>query len=1687
LRKFAVLGIASIFVLTGFIGGAFVPLVQRAMAASLVPNMRIQNLPRPSVEIGTRIHEAGIPTVSGLGGGDIVYMALVRGGITEFRARTTANWSNTGVDMVVPLTAEYNRRAVYSWRIYLQRPAISPATGFRYDLLHSHNIDVYQGQFRFEIPTSARHYHDGNAISFIPNVAIPGQRVLMPLPNQFIDNAGNDLFDNNTPDVALMRRAILADWNRNQIPGVADSDDPANDAVNTQIANDPNLFRRLVWANTTIQFFGPGKGAAPRQIYTGNQVNDATGTNASRVFQSSLRGEFRAQFEFNHPRIQSRTSTDSWQVEGVTINTGGTSVTANEANIRENVVFTMPPAFGAMSGAFTLNQYFQLPLPTINIATRSDTDALDLPMGHVSFPNTNSMVSYTFITVEHFDLQNNRTNLYNNIRLTAENGYRFRPTTFGSFRFVYHTTTPFGVGFVEQIGANDPQYHNRVVVVQDGGQSFIQYTPHNLFRITNNAVAPSLRWTLPFNYHLVSTLTGDDAAAVTAYNAAMYNTALHILPTHTIALAEANPLFNLAANSPDRILEHIVPSSNTAIVERTQRDGALFNNAPDLSHFMPGMGSTPVTIIPTNGQIVIPALLGLNNVSSSRQLTYSITITRRRTDSADTDSVQFTTSPTAQLVNDTDRSVFRLDNRRPLIIEFGQGTAEVQRGRFTNGTQSEVHIRSFGNTQIPVAQTYEIAIEIIDNASVLGSGGNMMTPTIRHSFRIDDNIGNTVTDHQELRPSFSGTPNPVRTGLYVRDTLNFRELGVWCDSSNNVAVDYYIVWNTSAGAAADGFQTNAVRIQDRHIRSNTILFPLDVRSNPDAQPLITYLDANPSASFTIVAIARNRHALVSQVYNNFQPRSDTYPVDPTGRNDVLTFDELHTFLTATNIVEARDNLPAGTNISFSRFTLNNFGGGVAQTLALTPITGAVRDTRVNITANIRNAAAGQIDTNINAQVVTPSGRTLTVSGAPFNTLVTQTGTEFRNLTNLSFLPTERGTHTLIITARNRANVTVYTHEFEVGGTATVIPVLEGGATTLRIGQVGNLPRLYVFYNDIRHIVGSDNRSIVPEATPNGTPIGTFNTRVLATSDESWIPSVHWDSGTVFFLSEDTYTLVFEIYLNSAPATPITVYRPITVTGLTSDDFDVSLDSFRQDYLALPGRGFTHASPTGSAGTFRDYNILPDFVNQIAGDMTLSDFQLDQGMVHNNVVGATGSQRDSFSFGRIVLPNVAPNFNDLVRAGMTHLRPDDIRTRTTVTHSRRPATPIFDSATGTEQHLIVNGSLAEHYYFFPSGTVEVPVDERRRPGDVGMPATIPTPTPSLADAVAQNLRKVVDYYGNAWFRATAVATDTDWFTFDDYIYNPSRLVDRSQSPDGIYTIVYTVTIRGISQTREFRIAVGDVAIPIITFLADEDELFADRDPGGMFTIETARDLAVNPAGGRTTIQEEGFFAPWWVAHNMEIRITRPNGDNVSWTTDTTAPIDGANLFRTPAEQLINFYDSMEAVAGANPPAVGTNQWGFPITNANDEMSMIRRGAGDREGRQWRFRFQDSGDYTITFEIQSDSGQRTSVSRTVRISTPETPTRIAAQTIWGAVLIVISSGLLIGVIVYFIQTGRKTKFQGTGGKPTTPGPKGEKKFMDRFKKKDKADAPKVEAPKKVDAPKADKAPKAVAADEVKPSDE
>ncbi|MDR0461994.1 MAG: hypothetical protein LBG88_01510 [Christensenellaceae bacterium] len=1632
----------------------------------------------------------------------------------------------------------YSYLGSYEWRFYDFNLDSPPADKGKDNYIHKYSVVVYQDSYSYELPTSARYARDfdsalgaskGTELSWIPNVTVPSQKIQFPLPDKFIDKKGNDLFDDEVENVIELRKAFLNGWTGRQPNLTAEKgiNGPTDTTARTQpsdnaVATSTEWFKRVIWANTTITLYGstlvggttyPHNDVQGAYIYSNSAANDIK----ARTFTPTTPyDKYYAQYQLKHNKVGARFRTDMFAVELLQ----KVSTTDPVKDVRENIIFKMPMALDnpLSTNALQYNQDTVLPLPTANIAPSTDIDTnksgFKSDYKAIAFNQATTISSYTYMEVYFYEFEGmeqkvkdaaeargedgnaakaayiaERTRLnggtvgattYPRLRIDESNGYKFKPTLPGNYQFKYYTTTLFGAGYDYYSADPDGNPHN--VIAKSG--DYVTYFPFKMFTVSENTVSPGLKWTVPYAY-VIPGSTGYNATT----NQVGLTTAQGWATTNGLPAPEVGDAIAYLANND------LLGYKQGQIIERAS-DNKYFKDATNLNRYMPSSGTTPTTQLSNNDAFVFPALIGSNNAGTSKQLTYEISLTRFEV-GANTRTIRFESNYSGSSTGAT-ASTFKYYPEKPLVIGFGDG--------FGTGAYSPTgYLRSWN--ELSKTQMYQITVAITDNSPEIFANGKPGAQTaITYSFTIvDDSNFDKV---KEAAPSFNGSLAMSQTAYYENDTISFREIGVYDSYTNDVEIEYYIVGGITP-----------VKLEKENIKGGTVSIELN-RLDPKMQPIF---DAFTSGmlDLTVVAVAKNYWALTNQVQtnNNFAAktvndveallaRQIQYPGDLTNDGaddeyqgiaveyfDIKLFDITHgaqatiglwsekspksdgvavgdvaTTMTAyweawfgtfgATVPTEKNSSPSA--VDYDKVTgrvypkanattdTNVVSGAVATGKITRTHSGATQNQKFNLpTISVEYKSAvgsnsgktGNFITTVEFSMISPTSKTTNaVIGGTTQTMpLSVDGVDspsIEKIDNLSFFPTEIGEHKFVAKVYNSGGfVSVMTAVINVVGTPDTVAVLRGGVSSLRIGQSGSLPWAEVFING--QSFRTDANYNVHVTGNAAKKVGTYAIKVDSVGG-SPIPS---NVGNAFIpVAEDRYIFTYELRLNAGAlnnyftndlglsgsfvgedgtSTGIirhTVAHTINVTGLDQNDVGIKLqeDSYIGYNGIGGGKGYTDSDGV-TTGTIENFNILEQMVTSGARDVTMSMAQLNNGMTLKTP--GSGGANDVYDFGRIYLPNMYAKWAD----ALSNLYQEfDIATNSsvTVTHTKS-AEPLFDSTKikeGKETQWVTADNGGTYYYFKPLGSV------------------------SLASGA-------------------------------DVEYTPKNLVEPSVSPDGIYTVTYTITFKGIVSTLEFYIGVGDTATPVIKFGTVkegkdkgkdwEEILFGEEyklNKYGWANFEfNTNDIIVDPNGGTLTPISEtsGGYADWYVARKLTISVLTPGG--VKNMVISNSPDDDDNVY------IHKDYKDDEIAK-------------FILDENGEWKKRDPNVTATNENQRWHFRLTESGEYRITFSIESESGVTGYLQRTITVETPASKAKIAPQTIWGTVLIIISSGLLLGVIVYFIQTGRKTKFAGTGS-VTSSVASGEgtaKKFLDKFKReKGNADAKKKpEASEKKAKPSVDK---------------
>jgi len=926
-KSIAFLAVAMIFAMSGLLAGFVAPISTAIQALTtgqrnlVVANYNIYNLPRAQVLLGSTVTSVGTPSMSDTRSGG-TFTGTLGTHMRLFRVQYP-----DVVEITNPASASFDFLGTYEWRFFTNAEAT--ATPFNPDRsIHRHAILVYQDNFAFGVPTSSTHAFDvidvdgtdRQSVSWIPNVSIPERSIQLPLPNQFIDSTGNDLFEVTQPgtprhrEIQRLRRSVLSGWGlgasnpniQNPIssltgfPVVIEYGASNNLAVFAPYITDEN-FKHLIWANTRLRFFGPnfnhadlnaaGTDRLPATsgqqnwqnnfIFTGTSSAQNANDRAARTFTPMMvNPNFFAQYEFVHNRIGVRYSTNMISIEAVDTN-----------DVEGHIVFRMPADFDRIPSGMRYGQDFVLPTPTINIAAAGEIDANFTP---VQFSPGN-VTNYTFIRVLHLHHETGLpTDYYDDVRIGSHNNFTFRPLHAGRFSFRYYTRTFFGTGNIDAMNyggrpENRPQLYTDVndTIANSGrnatGMTFIRHYPHGFMDIVDNQTPPELRWSVPFAYVVAPGTTPDahenDANGANPINFVEYGTgyaATNNAQIGDVVAVVSNPTLGIIAGD---------------ILNRIENPD-FFNNAPDLIRFMPSIGHTPSTQISDNQPFVIPALLGMNHLGNElhalngRDLRFQITITRR--DGITDPSITFDnfvgSSRGGTNVDATATHIW-FDHTRPLEIPFHHSRHPIPASptqtinvngenvlhAYREGGILQGFTRNAAGTEVLNPHvTYQIIVNVTDQPQEIfsiqhprpGAPQTFSFNLVRDQRGQSGAYQNDFEMHLETnRPTFNGTLHMNQTAFYQGDTISFREMSVTDRFTPDVQIQYYIIWGQN--------NDQRIRLDERFIRNGMVSFELNPAINPEAQALIATLSATGQQSFSIVAVAKNFYALTNSVQNDF--------------------------------------------------------------------------------------------------------------------------------------------------------------------------------------------------------------------------------------------------------------------------------------------------------------------------------------------------------------------------------------------------------------------------------------------------------------------------------------------------------------------------------------------------------------------------------------------------------------------------------------------------------------------------------------------------------------------------------------------------------------------------------------------------------------------------------------------------
>ncbi|MDR1917452.1 MAG: hypothetical protein LBQ05_00510, partial [Christensenellaceae bacterium] len=339
----------------------------------------------------------------------------------------------------------------------------------------------------------------------------------------------------------------------------------------------------------------------------------------------------------------------------------------------------------------------------------------------------------------------------------------------------------------------------------------------------------------------------------------------------------------------------------------------------------------------------------------------------------------------------------------------------------------------------------------------------------------------------------------------------------------------------------------------------------------------------------------------------------------------------------------------------------------------------------------------------------------------------------------------------------------------------------------------------------------------------------------------------------------------------------------------------------------------------------------------------------------------------------------------------------------------------------------------------------------------------------------------DYYAFQPIGKYTAIRDTD-DKVTGVVENFGQIADANR----VYTITYTMHYAGTTKDYTFSVTVGDLAkttmsVGDIAKRTNDDGTVVDTDPlvysysdDMDVIILDLKKLKIDDNGSKPFLD---YIDEWILDNYKGVDTDRPNNilalEQDGYYVNGELTADGKAYSRELflAENLkiyITINSSVPFACNAQYDDVAYlgDDYRKKLDNYMAEETYDAPYMDDvyhdnwREDREYIYAFKPSmaGTYKVNFYLYDKfSGQNTistSIQASVSISVvaPDTDSsdiKNNTRVIWGWILIVLSSGLLIGVVFYFIKTGHDTKF---GGVPT---PEKVSKPKKADTKKDKAD--------------------------------
>jgi len=1521
---------------------------------------------------------------------------------------------------------------------------------------HSYTITVYSNNFRIELPE--------NDWDIFPNIIIPSHSsallspshpnytspitpLVMPLPKQLLDMKGRDLLDLDTEntDAKTARRDAYA--KEIEVLGINPETVTCEEIIG------------WIYRDMTITFFGNPAGATRRgTASTGFSIANTEERTFIPVTDGGMYYAEYAYFnEYNNIRASYRTDNINVQLPTRPWPDGITQQQL-PGQIRLETIPTM--SFTPSAGSFRIGTEATLPTATVSIHNDSE----------IQFDTTSVLTNFTYVAVR-YRLRGENDRAWRWLGLDADGNmvrrtdgtlglpsgieeddqrimritdFKFTPEDVGDYQFRYYSTTIFGVGSKEKL--THQQIADRIHEFEwrpGERREFLRNQPFDNITIERDDLAPEIRWTVDFDYN----------------------------PTDNMLPYYGNTwLHKSGVGTTDVPADAMINSDGIrVVVEWGSR--LEFEDAPNHRQWLPGSTAASRTKIPMGDSLVLPAILGDDNATPSHHLDYQLFLYRYHDGIRSDDHIMWASGlHGATGPNGADSTKFGgiWENSRSFAIPF---TTES----FTVGGLLG------GFAGFSITGRYDIMIRAYD-------GDDNISGQYQYTFEVV-----APQDWAPTRPRLNGLFRAGQNEYHEGDTIRFSVATFTDDSTDDrdIEVRYFLSLSPTPNQGADIESGDAIEIKDDEddvtivggivsiilSRDNAIgarvLDELGYLWTAEDQIAGLGIEGEPkhdgSLTFRIYAVARNYHAItrgyqVGDVVDgyNFSIANISRPVTnlhPNARHflaavfgSVTIFDL--TYGAAAHITDLVSDGEGGTDNSWYDADVLRQDSQIAipalrfyypndtrQNQLYSTITysvtfdGHTRDARSYNAQNrpVGGGWQGNIGKLTNSSAFENfGGRQIggLLERQPDDTYEGATFNDPNFINQRYFMPMGVGVHYITVRVTNAGgNISVFVGTITVVGTPQATSRLIGERTVpMRIGETEKMPTVEITIDHRKyvteHTTGLSGFVVTAEIHPilgeqakvgeftilfgseNGSdPAMQFNDFVPRAVDTYWFtyvieikddlefyplefvfdeengfkPDHPWYGEEVGVDNPQShYPLVIISALDRGGKIELEEQWKIAVEPLQPSDMFVDLD-------VRPYEDLAYANPHGRLGSYFDKSFegTEDEVG-FYDPRNINVYNFFTDMLISNTAGKLLEMSDEQLLG-----GIEPVIPDDVNPG--NFVPDQWQYGRIFVPNYDPK--LISEVAWLNEDFHNKETGANHWITVMKGTTTL-LDTREEhetsenivygPGmEEGYAWFRPTgrliPQYDLTDAPPVGARGVDWAMRNATNKA-------DWDPVATHHNNYLRV-------DGEYVITYHIEYMGIQVSVSYNIAMGDTRAPRITL---EDRT-------------TAKDKFT-----RTYLVGQSFEFD-----TFDLVVTGTRNDEI-FVWDASK---GENNWLARSQRNPNFAITIMTFTGR--PVLPGGDHDYTIT--------VRDGEGEDWSEIHRFTFQEAGTYYLTFRVTSVAGVTNSreYKLTVEDRTPSPP--IAPTEVWGTILIIISIGLFIGVVIYFIRTGQQTKFASAKNKP------------------------------------------------------